>query len=191
MKKLIDANLLIYALIEDHPASSVCEAFIRKENRYRKLYTTVLTPFEVFHVLWKIYGLKREQAMEKALSLFNSPLSFIPITEEVARISLEKIVEYKIDSNDALLLTSSILYDIPSLASDDRKLLKASNEEGIHTQSPINEKLRRDMNEWEKEKLASKGIPRILQRIYKWLLDIDNEIAEEFKKATNNLKQLP
>ncbi|MEX2702790.1 MAG: hypothetical protein Q6368_006980, partial [Candidatus Baldrarchaeota archaeon] len=99
--------------------------------------------------------------------------------------------EYKIDSNDALLLTSSILYDIPSLASDDRKLLKASNEEGIHTQSPINEKLRRDMNEWEKEKLASKGIPRILQRIYKWLLDIDNEIAEEFKKATNNLKQLP
>jgi len=191
MKKLIDANLLIYALIEDHPASSVCEAFIRKENRYRKLYTTVLTPFEVFHVLWRIYGLKREQAMEKALSLFNSPLSFIPITEEVARISLEKIVEYKIDSNDALLLTSSILYDIPSLASDDRKLLKASNEEGIHTQSPINEKLRRDMNEWEKEKLASKGIPRILQRIYKWLLDIDNEIAEEFKKATNNLKQLP
>nr|MDO8045084.1 type II toxin-antitoxin system VapC family toxin [Candidatus Baldrarchaeota archaeon] len=191
MKKLIDANLLIYALIEDHPASSVCEAFIRKENRYRKLYTTMLTPFEVFHVLWRIYGLKREQAMEKALSLFNSPLSFIPITEEVARISLEKIVEYKIDSNDALLLTSSILYDIPSLASDDRKLLKASNEEGIHTQSPINEKLRRDMNEWEKEKLASKGIPRILQRIYKWLLDIDNEIAEEFKKATNNLKQLP
>ena len=133
MKKLIDANLLIYALIEDHPASSVCEAFIRKENRYRKLYTTMLTPFEVFHVLWRIYGLKREQAMEKALSLFNSPLSFIPITEEVARISLEKIVEYKIDSNDALLLTSSILYDIPSLASDDRKLLKASNEEGIHT----------------------------------------------------------
>jgi len=191
MKKLIDTNLLIYALIEDHPASSVCEAFIRKENRYRKLYTTVLTPFEVFHVLWRIYGLKREQAMEKALSLFNSPLSFIPITEEVAQISLEKIVEYKIDSNDALLLTSSILYDIPSLASDDRKLLKASNEEGIHTQSPINEKLRRDMNEWEKEKLASKGIPRILQRIYKWLLDIDNEIAEEFKKATNNLKQLP
>ena len=56
MKKLIDANLLIYALIEDHLASSVCEAFIRRENRYRKLYNDV-DSVEVFHVLWRIYEL--------------------------------------------------------------------------------------------------------------------------------------
>ena len=56
MKKLIDANLLIYALIEDHPASSVCEAFIRREIRYRKLHNDV-DSIEVFHVLWRIYGL--------------------------------------------------------------------------------------------------------------------------------------
>ena len=68
MEKLIDANLLIYALIEDHPASSVCEAFIRRENRYRKLYNDV-DSVEVFYVLWRIYGLLNNYPFKLNLNL--------------------------------------------------------------------------------------------------------------------------
>jgi len=68
MEKLIDSNLLIYTLIEDHPASSVCEAFIGRKNRYRKLYNDV-DSVEVFHVLWRIYGLLNNYSFKLNLNL--------------------------------------------------------------------------------------------------------------------------
>lgn len=190
-RKIIDTNLLVYALIEDHPAADVCEAFIREEGQHHRLATTPLTPFEVYYVLWKVYGLERREAFEKASTIFETPLDFVSINGVCAQEALRICFGKGVESNDSLLLKASIHYGIPSLASDDRRLLEACREEGVYTQCPINEELRKEMRKWEEEKLPKRGLPRVLSRIHRWLSDANLEVAEKFREATNNMRQLP
>jgi len=56
MEKLFDSNLLIYALIEDHLASSVCEAFIGKGKSVIENCTTMLTPLKFFTFFGEFMG---------------------------------------------------------------------------------------------------------------------------------------
>lgn len=191
MKRLIDTNVLVYALIDNHPASSVCEMFIREQQDQHQFYTTTLTPFEVFHVLWKIYDLNIHQVLERVMLVLNSPLSFIQISERATRIAFKKRVEYQLETNDALLLAVALVHDIPSLVSDDIKLLNACEQEGLMALSPINDHIRAEISQWEKENLPEKGISRILTRIYSWLQEEENQVAQMFKIATNNLTQFP
>jgi len=190
-QKVVDTNLLSCALLEDHPASKACENFIKSESKRRRLLTTPITPFEVYYVLWKVYGLEQREAFEKASLLFEAPLDFTIIDETHSREALKKCVQYGIEANDGLLLYACLHHGIPSLASDDQKLLEASQREGIYTQCPVNKNLREKMSIWEKEMLAERGLPRILYRIYHWLLGINRETAEKLREATSNLRQLP
>jgi predicted nucleic acid-binding protein len=160
MKRLIDTNVLVYALIDNHPASSVCETFIREQQDRHTFYTTTITPFEIFHILWKTYGLEVLQVLEKVVAAVNSPLSFIQISERIMRIAFKKRIEYKLDTNDALLLAVALVQDIPSIVSDDRNLLKACEQEGLIGVSPLDESVREKIVQWEKENLPEKGISR-------------------------------
>mgnify|MGYP000080908097 CR=1 FL=1 len=62
LRKMIDTNLLVYALMEGYPATAVCDEFLRRVSEKKLLITTPLTPFEIFYVLWRIYGLNRKRA---------------------------------------------------------------------------------------------------------------------------------
>ena len=191
LKKMIDTNILVYALVEGHPATSACEAFIRRVSERKLLVTTPLTAFETYYVLWRVYGLSREKAFEQADSFFDSPLEFIEITEEDARVALRKVMEHSLEANDALLLAACLHRGITSLATDDRRLLRACQEEGVHTEEPVDDKVTREMERWEKEKLPEKGAQRLLHRVYSWLLDVEPKVAKKFKQATGNMKKLP
>lgn len=191
MKRLIDTNVLVYALIENHPASSVCEAFIQEQKEKHEFYTTTFTPFEMFHVLWKIYGLDIHLVLEKVMGILDSPLSFIQASERALRIAFKKRLEHQLETNDALILATALVQDIPSIVSDDRKLLNAAEQEGLVAVSPINENTRKEIAQWERANLSEKGMSRILTRIHSWLKQENHEIATAFKIATVNLKQLP
>ncbi|MEM3563221.1 MAG: type II toxin-antitoxin system VapC family toxin [Candidatus Jordarchaeaceae archaeon] len=191
LRKMIDTNILVYALVENHPATATCDDFIRRVSEKKLLMTTPLTPFEIYYVLWRIYGLNRDKAFEQAVSLFDSPIEFTHITEEDAHMALRKVVEHSIEANDALLLISCLKQGASSLATDDTRLLKACQQEGVHTEEPIDTKVSQNMETWEKEKLPEKGVQRMLLRIYNWLLDTNPKVAQEFKQATQGMKRVP
>ncbi|MGQ9722589.1 MAG: type II toxin-antitoxin system VapC family toxin [Candidatus Jordarchaeum sp.] len=191
VEKDIDTNILVYALVEGHPATSACEEFIRRVGEKKLLVTTPLTPFGIYYVLWRIYGLCRNKACEQAVLLFDSPIELIHITEEDVCVALRKVVEHSIEANDALLLVSCLQHSISSLASDDTRLLKACQKEGVHTEEPIDTKISQKMEMWEKDKLPEKGAQRMLLRVYNWLLDTDPKVADEFKQATGDMERLP
>ena len=48
----LDAMLIVYSLLEDHPASAVCESFIREHANW---HTTTLTLLEAISILTKVY----------------------------------------------------------------------------------------------------------------------------------------
>ncbi|MCP8322433.1 MAG: type II toxin-antitoxin system VapC family toxin [archaeon] len=189
LKKVLDTNIIVYSILEDHPASQVCDSLIR-DKRY-SFYTTTLTPFEVYFVLRRIYGVEREEASSKALSLFKSPLIFTEIRPQDAKVALKRCIDYDLDVNDSLLIQACLNSGIPSLASDDRRLLKISEVEGIHPQSPIQKEHREKMQQWEKEKLLLSGLPRILKRIHIWLGRINPQVAQQFLESTGELRHLP
>jgi predicted nucleic acid-binding protein len=189
MKKALDTNIIVYSLLENHPASEICEKYIRDENY--TFYTTPLTPFEIYFVLRKIYGVNMEKSAEKALSLFETPLIIEEITAGDAEAPLKKCVQHNIDTNDGFLLQLSLKNNVPSIASDDQKLLSSCQNEDLLPQSPINSAIKSEMNIWENENLPERGLARILKRIHLWLMEHDAENAKKFAQATNNLKQLP
>ncbi|MCE2402853.1 hypothetical protein J4G08_18450 [Candidatus Poribacteria bacterium] len=49
----LDAMLIVYSLLGNHPASDVCEAFIRERASW---FTTTLTLLEAKAILTKVYA---------------------------------------------------------------------------------------------------------------------------------------
>lgn len=189
LKKALDTNILVYALLENHPASAVCDGFI-KSGKY-DFYATPLTPFEVYFVLRRVYNITKDKAASTVLALFDSPLRFTEIGAEDARIAMKRCIRHGLDSNDSLLIQACLRSGIPSLASDDRGLCKVSEAEGIQTQSPIEEKHRKSMQHWEEENLPPSGLPRFLKRVHDWLETVNPESAGQFLEATGKLRHLP
>jgi predicted nucleic acid-binding protein len=54
--------VLVYALLDGHPASAACERLIREQAGW---FTTSMTLLEVKAVLTKVYGVEATQATEK------------------------------------------------------------------------------------------------------------------------------
>lgn len=188
-KKALDANIIIYALLADHPAAEVCEAYIA-DSRH-KFYTTALTPFEVYFILHRVYGVPRSDAGARALSLLDAPLTVVDVTSSDLRGALQRCVESGLDTNDSLLIQMCLRLEIPVLASDDRRLLTACEKEGIHPECPLEEEHRQLMREWEKTRLFPAGAPRVLGRVYAWLRDTDPRIASSFLEASGRLRHPP
>jgi predicted nucleic acid-binding protein len=188
-KVALDTNLIVYSLIEGHPASGVCDSFIKDPRR--SFYTTSLTPFEVYYALHRVYNVPRIDAASKALSLLEAPLTIVDVATADVRPAIERCSSKSLDVNDSLLIQMCVGLDIPSLASDDRRLLKACEEEGIQPVSPIDDEQRQLMLKWEQEKLPPSGLPRLLARIHNWMQQADPQVARTFLQATGNLRHMP
>jgi len=93
--------------------------------------------------------------------------------------------------NDSLLKQMCVSSEIPCLVSDDQRLLRVCEEEGIHPECPIGEDHRRLMQEWENAKLVPAGVPRLLSRVYSWMQENSPQLAERFLEASGNLHHLP
>lgn len=117
-------------------------------------------------MLRRVYGVDSERASGKALSLLEAPINFVAAEQKDITSALNRCVLQDLDANDSLLLQACLNLDIPSLASDDRRLLKACEAEGVNSQSPVAEEHRESMRRWEAEKLLPSGLPRLLGRVY-------------------------
>jgi hypothetical protein len=49
----LDAMLMVYSILDAHPASTACEQFIRTHSGW---FTTTLTLFEAKAILTKVYA---------------------------------------------------------------------------------------------------------------------------------------
>lgn len=190
MKKILDANFLIYSLLEDHPASKVCEKLILScENKFDWI-TSPITLIETFYVLIKIYGQKIEDVYNKIKAIVKLPLGIVSLDQLLVISALDKRIRHQIDINDAILLQIGIEIGIPIIATDDKRLAKAVEDYGIVCENPITKEIRQEMAEWERINLPEKGIARIYKGVHKWLEDKDKSIADEFKSLTKGLTRM-
>lgn len=190
LKKILDSNILIYSLFEDHPAAQVCEEYILScENKFEWV-TSPITFYETFYVLVKFYGLESSQVFKKIKETMKLPIDIKPLDKSLIITSLGKIIKHQIDTNDSILLQIGINYGISILATDDKKLIKACEDYGIICENPITEDIRKKIVDWEEKNLPKKGVGRIYSRIYNWIAQRDKELADEFQFETKEFTRI-
>ena len=181
-------NLLIYGILADHPASAVCQEFIEASDR---LLASSITLIELFFVTTRIYGIEPITVLAKVNQLIASPLAIIDTDADTVVAALALCVENEIDTNDAVQIQMCLDLGIPSLATDDSRLIDLCKRLEIEARNPITPELKQAMAIWEKTNLPQKGLPRILRQIYDWIEARNHALAGGFRNATRNLTRMP
>ncbi len=184
----LDAMLIVYSLLDDHPASDVCESFIRNHVNW---FTTTLTLLEAQAILTKVYDVDVNLASQQLSQFSAGPIEIIEVDLPITLTSMQIADALKIDITDAILLQVTRTRGANVLATDDRKLIQACHQVDIAVENPIDVSLRRQMASWESENLPQKGLPRILRRIHQWLCQNHQQAAEDFWSQTGGGSHLP
>ncbi len=67
----LDAMLIVYSLLDAHPASTACEQFIRTHSGW---FTTTFTLFEAKAILTKVYAADAVLASRKLAQFVAGPI---------------------------------------------------------------------------------------------------------------------
>ena len=184
----LDAMLIVYSLLDDHPASAACESFIRDHVSW---FTTTLTLLEAKAILTKVYAIDVNLTSQQLSQFSAGPIEIVEVDLPTILAAMQTADTLEIDITDAVLLQATRARGANILATDDRKLIQACHQVDIAVENPIDVSLRRQMASWEAENLPQKGLPRILRRIHLWLHQKNQEIAEDFWSQTGGGSHLP
>ncbi len=184
----LDAMLIVYSLLDNHPASAACEAFIREHAGW---FTTTLTLLEVKAILTKVYDIDVNLVSQQLSKFSAGPIKIIEIDLPITLTSMQIADTLEIDITDAVLLQATRTQSANVLATDDRKLIQTCHQVDISVENPIDVSLRRQMASWESKNLPQKGLPRILRRIHQWLSQNHQQTAEDFWSQTGSGSHLP
>jgi predicted nucleic acid-binding protein len=180
--------VLVYALLEGHPASAVCERMIRERTGW---FTTAMTLLEAKAVLTKVYGVQPTQSTEKLIQVASGPLVVLSVEAPMVITAMATADAMQVDLTDAVLLEAALAQQVTCLATEDRQLAESCRQLGITPEEPFDDELRREVAAWEAAHLPVKGLPRVLERIQRWLDQRDAALAQGFHSQTGRNSHLP
>ena len=184
----LDAMLIVYSLLNGHPASLVCEQFIRSRTGW---FTTTFTLFESRAILTKVYGVDATLASQKIAQFASGPIDILAVDLATALAAMNTADAMSIDLTDAVLLQTAEAQGASWLATDDSKLMQACRQVGITPESPIDATVRQQMAVWETANVPAKGLARVLYQLHQWLNQTHPQAAEDFWSQTGGGSHLP
>lgn len=188
LERGLDAVIMVYSLLDGHPASAACEQFIRTHSGW---FTTTLTLLETKAVLTKVYGVDSSLVTQKLAQFAAGPITILSVDVTTVLSSMHTADSLRIDLTDAALLQAVQDQGASQLTTDDRALAKACLEIGITPENPIDATVRQEMAEWEDNHLPARGLPRLLRQLYQWLHRHYPEAAQDFWSQTGGGSHLP
>jgi predicted nucleic acid-binding protein len=188
LERGLDAMLIVYSLLNGHPAATACEQFICSRTGW---FTTTFTLFEAKANLTKVYAVDSALTSQKVAQFAAGPLVVFAVDLATALTAMNVADTLGIDLTDAVLLQTSQAQRASWLATDDSRLVRACRQVGITPESPIDATLRQQMMEWEAANVPVKGLPRVLRQIHQWLSQTSPQTAEDFWSLTGGGTHLP
>jgi len=149
--RIIDADILSYALFEKHDAHPYCWPLL-KNAVYGKTSVAIASTslLETYHALVEDYEVEREEAAYKLDGLTRSAkIQFLPLTVEVARKAIEIAKLHKIRSYDANLIASAETNKISVIISNDRHIARLCRERDLIIENPIPKDIAKEMKATE------------------------------------------
>jgi len=189
--RVIDSNVLIYSLLKNHPAYTECTSYLAKFDEPDALFTTTDSLSETFQILRTFYKIDTTIILENIRDLFNSNITFYQFTPDNILNLLEETARSALEINDVKLYFLALKVQAPIIVTDDRKFARYIKEHKILHETPISDETRMQMGKWEQENLPPKGLPRILSRMYNYLVDSNVNVAQKFRDDTQGFKKMP
>lgn len=180
--------LIVYSLLDTHPASATCEQFIRVHSGW---FTTVFALLEAKAILTKVYAVDAALVSHKLTQFAAGPIVVAAVDPSTVLTAMHTADTFGIDLTDAVLLQTVQGRGALWLATDDAKLAQVCRRVGVTPETPIDAALRQQMVTWEADNLPAKGLPRVLRQIHQWLNRIAPQTAEEFWSHTGGGSHLP
>lgn len=188
LERGLDTMLVVYSLLDGHPASVPCEQFLRAHAGW---FTSPLVLFEARNILTKVYGVPAADATSKIVQFASGPVAVIPLDDRMTLAALHLAGSLGLDLTDAALLNLVQSVGAEHLATDDLLLAQACGQLGINAATPLDAGLRLQVVVWEDTHLVSKGLARILRRIQQWLIGTHPQAARDFASHTGGGSHLP
>jgi predicted nucleic acid-binding protein len=188
LERGLDSALVVYSLVQGHPAALPSEQFLRAHSGW---FTSPLVLLEASHILTRVYAVAAADATNKLAQFAAGPLVVLDLDAAATLAALHLAEQHGLDLTDAVLLHLAHQHRAPYLATDDQRLAQACRHFGITPQSPINTILAGQIAAWEAGNLAVKGLPRILRRVHEWLGQSHPQAAQDFWSLTGGGTHLP
>ena len=184
----LDAAPIIYSLLNGHPASGVCESYIRSHSGW---LTTTVTLLEADAVLRKVYGVDPVLVAHKIAQFAAGPITVVAVDVALAVSAMTTANSLGIDLADAVLLECCRAQRLSIIATDDEKFGRACVQLGLTAESPLDSATRKQVAAWESTNLPAKGLARVLFHIRHWLDQQDPQVAQAFWNQTGAGSHLP
>ena len=177
----LDSMILVYSLLQGHPAAPACEQLLRMRSGW---FTSPWVLFEAKAVLTKVYGEAPELVTQKLAQVVHGPVALIDLLPSDVVTVFHLADSHGLDLTDAVLLLTARRHGSRLLASDDHQLSLACSQFGITALSPLDTALRQAVAAWEASFLPPKGLPRVLRRVHQWLSHSHPQAAHDFWSHT-------
>src|SRR5437588_7183617 len=101
LQRGLDTMLLVYCVVQGHPAATPCEQFLRASSGW---FTSPLVLFEAKAILTKVYGVQASAATRKLTQFAAVPVSLLELDPAAAFPVLQLADTRGLDLTDAVLL---------------------------------------------------------------------------------------
>ena len=145
--RLVDADVLSYALLEDHVATPYSRPLILKALRGElEVYVLDTTLLEAYNTLFWYYRVRPREAVLRKLEVVARGLTVLGASTSGVRLALEENVPL----GDAFLVATALERRIPVVVSNDSHVRRLAERYGLICENPIPEDVRRAMSRpWE------------------------------------------
>jgi predicted nucleic acid-binding protein len=186
IKKVVDSNIFIYSLLDNHPAHAECAAFLDANDEPGVLISLIDCIFEIYAILKNVYSIQIQDILIKIEGLLSSNVSFSTLNTQATMQTLELASTQGIQITDARLYLLASDVQAPVIMTDDIRFQNFIKERGLIAETPISQETRNIMEEWEAANLPARGLPRILAHVHEFLDKNDPSLALRFKEATDS-----
>jgi len=140
--RIVDVDILSYALLENHIATKYTRPFIERALKGElKVYVTATTLLETYNVLYWYYQIRPREAVARKILCVAEGLTLIPCSKRGFYMAIEENVPL----GDALLVSTAIDNNIPIIVSNDKHVEKLAEKYGLILENPIPKEIRKQM----------------------------------------------
>jgi len=132
--RLIDADVLSYALYDLSPFNQPCRALIERAARGElELYVTPTTLLEAYNVLYWTYRVRPRKAILEKMSAALLIMEVVPPSIK----GLDVAREENIPLGDGMLIATALENRLPVVVSNDRHVEKTASKFGLIVENPL------------------------------------------------------
>jgi len=132
--RLIDADVLSYALYDLSPFNPPCRALIERAARGElELYVTHTTLLEAYNVLYWTYRVRPRRAIIEKMSAALLIMEVVPPSAK----GLDVAREEGIPLGDGMLIATALENKLPVIVSNDKHVEKTATKFGLIVENPL------------------------------------------------------